>query len=97
MRSISLPCLSVLASLIILGFFGTPCPAVTGKLKNISWQKTMELYREVPCLTQDEIEYGGQVIAGLIDNSSRIFSKLALMNGINFAKTKVVTWRSTGT
>lgn len=67
----------------------TASPVVKAEIiRDASWQKTYELYREVPCLTAEELEYGAEVIAGLGYNSSRAFRKLSQTRGINFAKSK---------
>ena len=86
MRSITLSCFIAFTGLTILICLAMPCTARTGKLKNISWQKTMEQYRDVPCLTEEELQYGSEVIAGLGYNSSRAFRRLCQMEGINFSK-----------
>jgi hypothetical protein len=87
---------SCFLTLIILGLlyiFQSPCIAKTTKLRDTSWQRTYEIYREIPCLTQDELEYGAEVIAGLGYNSSRVFRRLGEMQGMNFAKSKQA-WNS---
>jgi len=81
---------SYFITLIFLGLFlfvvQTPCIAKTTKLKDTSWQRTYDIYSEVPCLTQDELEYGAEILTGLGYNSSRAFRKLCEMQGMSFAK-----------
>lgn len=73
---------------LLLCFSQVPCFAGTANLRDTSWQKTYEVYRQVPCLTQDELEYGAEIIAGLGYNASRVFRKLGGMRGMDFAKSK---------
>lgn len=75
-------------TLTFLWLFLYPLTALPYNPDNTTWQKTFEFYREVPCLTQEEVEFGAQVIAGLSYNSSRIFRKLVQMEGMSFAKSK---------
>lgn len=76
--------------LIILSFLvpPAPCLAQNNAGRDAVWEKTFELYREIPCLTGEEIEFGAEVIAGLGYNSSRAFRQFCMMEGISFAKSK---------
>ena len=86
-------CFTTLNIIALLCFLQAPCIAKTTKLKDTSWQRTYELYRETPCLTQDELEYGAEIITGLGYNSSRAFRKLCEMQGMSFTKSKQA-WNS---
>ncbi len=55
------------------------------KLIDASARKTFRIYRTIPCLTQKQLEYGQDIIRGLEYNSQRIFRKICLLPGINFA------------
>ncbi|MCL7488771.1 MAG: hypothetical protein M8357_11435 [Desulfobulbaceae bacterium] len=89
----NMPCrpllrLSPLVILALMLGLQSPCFAENSQLRDASWQKTYEIYRNVPCLTRDELEFGAEVIAGLSYTSSRVFRKLIPMKGMNFAKSK---------
>lgn len=84
----SYPHFIISAILTLLWILLYPLSALPYNPDDTTWQKTFELYRQVPCLSQEEVEFGAQVIAGLNYNSSRIFRKLALMEGMSFAKSK---------
>ena len=75
-------------SITLLILVHSTCPAREGKLRDATWQRTFELYRDIPCLTEEEIEYGSEIITGLSYNSSRAFRQLCQMEGMNFAKSK---------
>lgn len=55
---------------------------------NASWNNTIKIYKNVPCLSEDEYNYGKDVIKGLDYNSSRIFRKLCEFPDISFSKSK---------
>ncbi len=79
-------CFTTLIIIALLCILQAPCIAKTSKLKDTSWQRTYEIYREIPCLTQEELEYGAEIITGLGYNSSRAFRKLCKMQGMSFAE-----------
>ncbi len=54
--------------------------------EDASWRQTVELYSSVPCLTDDELAYGREIIRGLGYGGQRIFRRMCLMPGISFAK-----------
>jgi len=64
-----------------------------GKIHDASWLKTYELYKDVPCLSEDELEYGREIITGLSYNSKRIFRQMCQMPGIDFENSKKA-WES---
>ena len=80
------PCFITLIVIVLLCVSLAPCIAKTTKIRDTSWQRTYEIYREIPCLTQEELEYGAEVLTGLGYNSSRAFRKLCEMEGMSFAK-----------
>jgi len=53
-----------------------------------SWQRTFELYRNVPGLTRQQIDFGAEVILGLDYNAQRVFRRMCLMEGIDFDKSR---------
>jgi len=81
-------CFAIFVALTSVCISPAPSIAKTEHIRDTSWQKTYDLYSEVPCLTQDELEFGAEVIAGLSYNSSRVFRKLSEMQGIDFIKSK---------
>jgi hypothetical protein len=64
------------------------CSAESFRVRDTSFQRTFELFRDVPCLTADELEFGREVIAGLSYNSMRVFRKMCEMEDIDFARSK---------
>lgn len=53
-------------------------------LNGVSTGKTFEVYSGAICLTDDQLDYGREVIRGLSYNDQRIFRKLCLLPGIDF-------------
>ncbi len=62
--------------------------APRNKLHDASWQRTFEAYREVGCLSSDELDFGKELILGLDYNSRRVFRKLSRLKGMNFERSK---------
>lgn len=63
-------------------------PALGAKkrpLDNVSTRKTMEIYRQSLCLTEDQMDFGCEVIRGLSYNDQRIFRRICRLPGIDFA------------
>jgi len=75
-----------------IGFFlllliAIPLTSVAGnrrELPDASSRKTLALYRAIPCLTRDQLDYGREIIRGLDYNSQRVFRKICLLPGITF-------------
>lgn len=80
----------LIASLLLAHLLHAPCQAGRDRLHDASWQKTYDAYRQIPCLTQDELDYGAQVILGLDYNSRRIFRQISRAQGIDFARSRQV-------
>ena len=59
-----------------------------GRQDDASWKRTFELYRDVPGLTQQEIDFGAEAILGLDYNAKRVFRRMCLMEGIDFDKSR---------
>lgn len=76
------------AALVLALTLASPCDASRGSLYDASWQRTYELYREIPHLTPDELDFGAQVILGLDYNSKRVFRQMCRMRGIDFSKSR---------
>lgn len=72
------------------GILPSPCLGKTNRYHDASWQKTVELYMNVPCLTEDQREFGRQIITGLSYNAKRVFRKMCLMPGMDFERSKKV-------
>ncbi|MHB8810871.1 MAG: hypothetical protein ACYC9M_12795, partial [Desulfobulbaceae bacterium] len=64
--------------------------AARNRLYDASWQKTFDAYRQIPCLTPDELDYGAQIILGLDYNSRRLFRQISRAQGIDFARSQQV-------
>ncbi|MFO7598656.1 MAG: hypothetical protein R6X27_02465 [Candidatus Desulfacyla sp.] len=76
------------AALVLALTLASPCDASRGSLYDASWQRTYELYREIPHLTPEELDFGAQVILGLDYNSKRVFRQMCRMRGIDFSKSR---------
>ena len=74
--------------IILIGSLPAPCSAERNKVRDIIQQRTIKLFDDIPCLTEDERTFGHAVITGLGYNSMRVFRKMSLMPGINFEKSK---------
>ena len=85
--------LLLLGVLLIFGFSPRPCAGAGLNLHDISVAQTLKFYRQVPHLSSEELAYGRKIVAGLGYNAQRVFRKMCLMPGINFAKCKE-TWTS---
>ena len=83
-RSCRIP--NTLWFVLLLSFL--PADVWSGKIHDASWQKTFELYQDVPCLSPDQVAYGGEIITGLSYNSKRVFRQISQMEGIDFEKSK---------
>lgn len=81
--------ISLLLLVFFLAFSGgvdiSPCSGKS-RSQDASWQRTLELYRQVPCLTEEELAFGREIITGLDYNSRRIFRRMCLMPGIDFSR-----------
>lgn len=64
--------------------------AARSRIYDASWQITYDAYRQIPCLTQDELDYGAEVILGLDYNSRRLFRQISRAHGIDFARSQQV-------
>lgn len=64
------------------------CFAKSNRLHDASWQRTVDLYMNVPCLSQEELEYGREMITGLGYNAKRVFRKMCGMPEIDFERSK---------
>jgi len=73
---------------LVLTLCTSPCFASGNRLRDASWQRTYDVYRTVPCLSQDELAYGADVIDGLDYNSRRVFRQMCRLRGIDFAKSQ---------
>jgi hypothetical protein len=78
------PYLAVPLFFLLAGGLCIPGSLAKSGPRDASWQKTVEMYSRVPCLTEKELEYGREIITGLDYNSRRIFRRIALMPGIDF-------------
>ncbi len=56
--------------------------------EDVSWRQTVDLYRSVPCLSDDELAYGREIIRGLGYGGQRVFRRMCLMPGISFTKSR---------
>ncbi len=86
-RNLVQPCrpllLPALACLLCLA----PVPASARfRPEDASWRQTVDIYRSVPCLTEDQLAYGREIIRGLGYGGQRVFRRMCLMPGISFAK-----------
>lgn len=81
-RGLSIAALALALTLV------SPLGASANRIYDASWQRTYELYRDVPCLTQEELDFGAQVILGLDYNSRRVFRKMCGMKGIDFSTSR---------
>lgn len=63
-------------------------PANADRIHDASWRKTVDLYMEIPCLTEEQKQYGQEIITGLSYNAKRIFRQMSLMPGIDFELSK---------
>ena len=79
--------------LLVVVMLVYPHEGHAGKIHDVSWLKTYELYKDVPCLSEDELEYGREIITGLSYNSKRIFRQMCQMPGIDFENSKKA-WES---
>lgn len=77
---------AALAALTLTLALVLPFPAVGNRIYDASWQRTYELYQEVPCLTREELDFGAEIILGLDYNSRRVFREMCGMEGIDFNK-----------
>jgi len=64
--------------------------AARSRIYDASWQTTYDAYRQIPCLTQEELEFGAQVILGLDYNSRRLFRQISRVEGIDFPRSREV-------
>ncbi|GAB4339264.1 MAG: hypothetical protein Kow0089_11940 [Desulfobulbaceae bacterium] len=87
-RKIFKALLPLTVALLLPALLVEPDGAVGSPVKDASWRTTFAIYRNVPCLTAEELEYGAEVIAGLDYNSSRVFRRMCTMEGMNFEKSK---------
>ncbi|RJX22493.1 MAG: hypothetical protein C4563_03340 [Desulfobulbus sp.] len=71
-------------------FLCSPGIAARGRIFDASWQKTFDAYRQVPCLTQEELQYGAEVILGLDYNSQRLFRQISKAQGMDFEKSRQI-------
>ena len=76
--------------LVFLFLLGSCSEGFSATVHDTSWQKTFELYKEVPCLTSEELDYGREIITGLNYNSQRIFRRICQIPGIDFENSKIV-------
>ncbi len=54
--------------------------------EDASWRQTVELFRQVPCLTHDQLAHGSEIIRGIGYGGQRIFRRMCRMPGITFGK-----------
>ncbi|WP_267927837.1 hypothetical protein [Desulfolithobacter dissulfuricans] len=76
---------------IALLLLALSCPDLrAGRTKSddVSWRRTVELYQMVPCLTEDQLDFGREVIRGLSYNSQRAFRRVCLLPGIDFERSR---------
>jgi hypothetical protein len=81
-----------LAAIALLLALALPCTghAARSRIHDASWQITYDAYKQIPCLTQDELAYGAEVILGLDYNSRRLFRQISRADGIDFARSQQV-------
>jgi len=79
---------SLLGILLIFGLAPRPCAGAGLDLHDISVEQTLKFYRQVPRLSSEELAYGRKIVSGLGYNAQRVFRKMCLMPGMNFAKCK---------
>ncbi len=82
-------CVPVVALLLAITFH-SPGHAARSRIYDASWQITYDAYRQIPCLTQDELDYGAEVILGLDYNSRRLFRQISRAKGMDFARSQEV-------
>ncbi|NOQ46256.1 MAG: hypothetical protein GQ559_06245, partial [Desulfobulbaceae bacterium] len=80
--------LPMLVTFLFIALGPMTAPAGRYNSDEVSWRQTVDLYRKVPCLTEEQLEYGSQVLRGLSYNSQRIFRKMSMMEGIDFEKSR---------
>lgn len=81
----------ILAILITILTLSTALPAAESgqhELTSVSARNTFKVYSTTVCLTDDQLDYGREIIRGLSYNSQRIFRKICFLPGIDFATSK---------
>jgi hypothetical protein len=78
------------AALLLAFALHSPGQAARSRIYDASWQITFDAYRQIPCLTQEEIDYGAEIILGLDYNSRRIFRQISRAKGIDFDRSQQV-------
>lgn len=58
------------------------------ELTDVSAKNTFEIYRSRGCLTEDQIDFGREIIRGLNYNAQRAFRRICLLPGIDFASSR---------
>lgn len=81
---------NIAVALLLTVALHAPGHAARNRLYDASWQKTFDAYRQIPCLSQDELDYGAQIILGLDYNSRRIFRQISRAQGMDFARSQQV-------
>ena len=79
---------STVLSMLIVLLFTQPVAAAGLGPGDASWRRTVEAFIQIPCMSCEQVEYGKEIIRGLDYNSQRIFRKMSLLPGANFALSK---------
>ncbi len=62
--------------------------AYQSSIHDTAWQQTVEEFRQVPCLTIDQIDFGKSAIRALDYNAMRVFRAFCLAPGIDFQQSR---------
>jgi protein-disulfide isomerase-like protein with CxxC motif len=73
-----------------LAFAAAPTWSATSQPNSVSVQQTVGLYRKIPGLTSQQIEYGRTAIPRLHYNAQRILRKICGLPGVNFEHARQV-------
>ncbi len=77
-------------ALIINSFVFITHGLAKNTVQDASLNKTILIFKSIPCLNNQEIIYGKEILKGLDYNASRIFRQFCFLPGITFSKSKLI-------
>ncbi len=88
----SLPRLSLTVILSVCSLIACLLPPTAWaklRIRDASLLRSLELYEQVPCLTEEELDFGREVLKGLDYISQRAFRQMCMLPDIDFSSSRL--------
>ncbi len=86
-KMLSLPLLLLPGMLLLALSFPIPA-AMAANQRDSSLEQTIRIFEQIGCLTEEERQFGRQILTGLNYTDQRIFRRMCRLPGIDFIKAK---------